>query len=104
VTLNRPSHFRIVDGAPSVEIHRFPSASNARLSGQEMGDTLSAGKPEKYVESSTDGSPATSRRFHVKVVAVWSPPSSMISTTWPSRLAVRGLGSVAPSVPALPRS
>ncbi|CPU67222.1 Uncharacterised protein [Mycobacteroides abscessus] len=43
VTLNRPSHFWIVLGWPSVEIHRSPSASNARLSGHEIGETLSFG-------------------------------------------------------------
>ncbi|OUD87531.1 hypothetical protein BC477_06025 [Clavibacter michiganensis subsp. michiganensis] len=34
-------------GAPSVEIQRLPSESNATLSGQLMGETLSFGKPEK---------------------------------------------------------
>jgi hypothetical protein len=34
------------------------------------------------------------------VVAAASSPASVISMTWPSRLPLRGLGSVAPSLPA----
>src|SRR5699024_7867321 len=88
---------------PSVEIQRFPTASKARLSGQEIGETCSTGKPEKYGWPPCAGSPQTSSRFHANVVEGWSPCSS-ISTTWPARRSVRGLTSPARAAPATPRS
>ena len=47
VTRKRPSFLPIPPGWPSVEIHRLPTESKARLSGQEIGETCSGGKPEK---------------------------------------------------------
>src|SRR6478736_1173154 len=93
----------MLDVAPSVAIHMLPTESKATLSGQEIGETWSAGKPAKYVEVFLAGSPQTMSRFQANLVEVWSPVS-VISTMWPSRFSVRGLTSVAPSLPALPRS
>src|SRR4029453_2582016 len=93
----------MVEGAPSVEIQRLPTESKATLSGQEIGDTLSAGNPEKYVDVFLAGSPATNSRVQLNLVPVWSGPS-VISTMWPSRFSARGLTSVAPPLPPLPRS
>ena len=65
-TLKSPSFLRIVEGAPSVEIQRFPSESNATLSGHEIGETCSFGKPAKYVGVAPAGSPHSSRMLHPK--------------------------------------
>src|SRR5699024_12308249 len=40
-TRKSPSLYPIVPGAPSVEIHRWPARSKARLSGHEIGETSS---------------------------------------------------------------
>ena len=45
--LEQPVGVADAGGAPSVEIQRLPTESNARLSGQEIGETWSAGKPAK---------------------------------------------------------
>ena len=42
-------------------------------------------------------------RFQRNTREVWSPSSSVISTMWPSRLALRGLGSSAGALPVVPR-
>src|SRR5699024_9535654 len=91
------------EGAPSVEIQRFPTASKARLSGQEIGGTCSGGKPAECVWAAGAGSPQTRNRYHANVVDVWSPCSSS-STTWPSRFSVRGLTSPAGAPSSTPRS
>src|SRR5699024_5862910 len=91
------------EGAPSVEIQRLPTASKARLSGQEIGETGATGEPEKYVWPPCAGSPQTSNTFHANVVEVWSPCSS-ISTAGPSRFSVRGLTSSAGAPSSTARS
>ena len=70
----------MVPGWPSVEIHRLPTESKARLSGQEIGETLSTGNPEKYAESDLAGSPASSRMRRGASDPAQSPPASRPSS------------------------
>src|SRR5699024_6632121 len=91
------------EGAPSVEIQRLPSASQARLSGQEIGETCSTGKPEKYGWPPCAGTPQTRSRCHANVVEVWSPCAS-ISPTWPTHLSWLGLTTSGGAPSSTPRS
>src|SRR5690606_7080431 len=87
---------------PSVEIHRLPWSSKARLSGQEIGLTASFGKPAKYVAGSS-GSPATRNSDQANRVLSGRFQRSVSSRTWPCLLALRGLASSAFGLAPVPR-
>ena len=71
-----------VQGWPSVAIQTLPRSSNARLSGAAIGLTLDLSKPANHVLGSV-GSPQIRKNSQVKVTDARSPPSSVISSTWP---------------------
>jgi len=62
------------------------------LSGQEIGDTSSFGKPAKYVYAVFDGSPQSSRMLQPNVSPAW-PAVSVSSMTCPKRLPEIGFAS-----------